>query len=660
MMQGPIQPVVRQRVESRNDARLPTAWIGTGPSSYAWVDGTWLTRTVPPSRQGAVEGPVLAMLRGGSGDFSASLQTRVATAARVYALVGPEWGKNPIDLQLLQTSRWLVRRVAEVPATGICVAGDTWISLGGGTFLRLDDNQTQALRHVFLHLFWHEATEEAWLVGQKLSWRPARERPFDVPMLPAFAPVRWEDTDARLTCDVPGSLVHLTRGHPPDKGPRRLWCAAGPDHHDRLERLAKSGTEILWDDRGLPDLVVAGEAGEVLLPGSRGSLKIRLNTDQASEISRCLKSEASWQFHVNPRIGDAQFRNARFWLPGAIAPQTLQAEQIIALPEVPADSLRAVSEASPKSYPAASPIALSVRYQWSVLPPQLPKGTEEDALNGRWRELDKKWSSRLTQLDAVLRESEAEQGRISRTFSRLKSAILGFSHTHKKLHNRIKELLEQKPSKVDLAGATVLLSELANIEQQVAKLNADVEEADRQAQLDEAKDRQEREWRAGIEEAKKELAQAKIALQEAERRQAESSKELAVVKGELATPEKGADKDLKAREQKLSDEVSRTSKEAAKRKQEIDSLERKISEPFEFRPPEKSSMAQGKQGGRFVPRANASPAGADLPEEALPEVGTLRRHKGQRYLVIERWEQLEAGEKAATRLQAILVGPPQA
>ena len=46
-----------------------------------------------------------------------------------------------------------------------------------------------------------------------------------------------------------------------------------------------------------------------------------------------------------------------------------------------------------------------------------------------------------------------------------------------------------------------------------------------------------------------------------------------------------------------------------------------------------------------------------VPAEALPEVGALRVHKRQRYLVIERWEDLAAGEPVAVRLQARLVAP---
>jgi hypothetical protein len=49
-----------------------------------------------------------------------------------------------------------------------------------------------------------------------------------------------------------------------------------------------------------------------------------------------------------------------------------------------------------------------------------------------------------------------------------------------------------------------------------------------------------------------------------------------------------------------------------------------------------------------------------VPDEAPPEVGALRSQKGQRYLVIQTWEELAKGEQAAARLSAKLVAPENA
>ena len=61
-----------------------------------------------------------------------------------------------------------------------------------------------------------------------------------------------------------------------------------------------------------------------------------------------------------------------------------------------------------------------------------------------------------------------------------------------------------------------------------------------------------------------------------------------------------------------------------------------------------------------MPAAPSARPPSLIPEDALPEVGELRSHKGQRYLVIDTWEQLSEGERAAHRLNATLVAPEHA
>ncbi|MCL4211820.1 MAG: hypothetical protein KJZ68_14290, partial [Phycisphaerales bacterium] len=60
--------------------------------------------------------PVLVVLGNGDEDARATLLAHASAGVRVYALVGPEWGKNQNDNQLLQAPRVLIRRIPEVPA----------------------------------------------------------------------------------------------------------------------------------------------------------------------------------------------------------------------------------------------------------------------------------------------------------------------------------------------------------------------------------------------------------------------------------------------------------------------------------------------------------------------------------------------------------------
>jgi hypothetical protein len=117
--------------------------------------------------------------------------------------------------------------------------------------------------------------------------------------------------------------------------------------------------------------------------------------------------------------------------------------------------------------------------------------------------------------------------------------------------------------------------------------------------------------------------------------------------------------DLSARLRKLSDDRQRAIKTISRLGAEIEALEQQAEAPFELRPsaPPSSRPATTPAAGRFVPAASGPRPTTLVPEDGLPEVGALRSHKGQRYLIIDTWEQLTEGERAAARLNAKLVGP---
>lgn len=659
MTQGPIQRTVRHRVEPRADVRLPTAWIGGAAAQPTWTDGTWLSRT-PGRATPAGDAPALVLLGAGSEDARAALIAHAAAGARVYALVGPGWGKDQADTQVLQAPRALVRRLAEVPASAVHAGTEARLWLGGGFILRLDSTQAEALRQTFLRLFWHEATEEAWSGGRQFAWRPARERPFDVPEVPASASVRWEPADARLAGDPRGALMHVNGGLPPEQAPRRLWFPAGPDHHERLAKLAHAGVEVLWADRGLPDLQVYGGAGEVLLPGTRGRLRVRLTAQQAPEVARLLEAPCAWRFQANVRLGESSHRTAQFWLPGEAAARGLEAEQLVEVPEVPAASLRDVPATAPAIVPAAQPLALAVRYQWTVVPPRVPTGAEEDALVGRWWKLDEDWTARLARSREALVAAEGDRGRIGRAFSRLVGAMLGFERTHGGLLARVDALEAQRPSAAGPTGAPALLAQLAEVEDAARKLQADLEESERKAREDEEREKQQAAWQSRVDAANRDLPDRRTALSTAESRRAAIAEELRSIEESLKSADKEAKKDLTANQRKLSDDLQRGSKDVTRLRGEITALEQQAAERFEFRPPPAPTGRPAQPGGRFVPTGSSARPAANVPDEALPEVGSLRSHKGQRYLVIQTWDQLAAGEQTASRLAAKLVAPENA
>ncbi len=661
MMQGPIRRTVRHRVEPRADARLPTAWVGAAATGQpTWTDGVWLTRSPGGAPLAGNTAPVLVLLGEGSEDARARLLAHSGAGARVYALVGPGWGTDQADNQLLQVPRVLVRRLLEVPASAVHVGTEARLWIGGGFILRLDPIQSEALRLAFLRLFWHEATEEVWSGGRQFVWRPARERPFDVPEVPASASVRWEPADARLTGDPRGALMHISAGLPPDEAPGRLWFPAGPDHHERLAKLAQAGVEVLSADRGLPDLQVNGDDGEVLLPGTRARLRLRLTANQAPEVARLLEAAPTWRFRANVRLGEASHRSAQFWLPGEGAARGLEAEQAVEVPDVAASSLRGVLATAPASVPSAQPLALTVRYHWTVVPPRVPAGAEEDALVVRWRKLDDDWTTRLARVREALVSADGDRGRIGRAFSRLVSAMLGFERTHDGLRHRVGALEAQRPSAAGPSGAPALLAQLGEIEAAAGKLQSDLDEAERKAREDVEREKQQAAWRGRVDAANRDLPDRRTALTAAERRRAGIAEERRGIEESVKSTDEKTRKDIIANQRKLSDDFERANTDVTRLLAEVTTLERQAAEGFDFRPPTAPTGPPARTGGRFVPSASTARPVANVPDEALPEVGSLRTHKGQRYLVIQTWEQLAAGEQTAARLAAKLTAPENA
>jgi len=68
-------------------------------------------------------------------------------------------------------------------------------------------------------------------------------------------------------------------------------------------------------------------------------------------------------------------------------------------------------------------------------------------------------------------------------------------------------------------------------------------------------------------------------------------------------------------------------------------------ESFAFTPPPRLE-------GPKLPQDTEAPA---VPSEALPELGELFEHQGQRYLAVKTWEQVRQAMPVAGRLKATLV-----
>ena len=669
MKNGPIRRIARERVARRDDERLLTAWVGrtTATAAVASLDTTLLIHSDQAGPVGVDQGaPVLVMLRTDHAPVMNELLTPASAGERVYVLAPAGWGQSKIDPQLLACRTVLIRRVSEVPVAGVYRASEAKIWMGatpGGAApwcLRLDGEQSAAFRQLFLRLLWHQATDEGWTGGKQISFRSAAERPFDVPEPPRSAPLRLLGADAPLEIDTRDALVHISDGVPPSSTPRRLWFPISGSHHQPLARLVREGAEVVWEDRQLPDLVIGRRKAVAYLPGTLGRLLIELNPAQAADAARILEAPASWRFGTDLRLGNHAQSGELLWLDGAQAACPVEAEQIIGLPDVQSEQVHATPETSPASWPMAQPLALTARYKWMALPPRLPAHAEEDPLVGRWRQLDEEWSKRRSKIRDALQETDGHRGRVGRAFSRLLNAMLGFERTQRNLLDALTALDEKRLSLAGPAEAPGLLQQLTSIEDQARALQGDQEEAERKAQEQEERDKQESDWKSRIEAASRDLPERRKALAEKESLLPDLVKGLATVEDDLKAADKKAKKDLQVEQQRTSDDLAKLKADIKRLKHEVDALEQQAAETFVFKPTIKAMARQPQAAGRFVPQTTQSRTATVIPEEALPEVGALRRYRGQRYLVIEIWDELTIGEQAATRLKARLVAPENA
>jgi chromosome segregation ATPase len=294
-----------------------------------------------------------------------------------------------------------------------------------------------------------------------------------------------------------------------------------------------------------------------------------------------------------------------------------------------------------------------------VIPPRLPVQAEEDGLVKKWRQLDDVWMKRVGKVRDELRGTERERGRLSQVFTRLVGAMLGFALTEGRLRDELADLEAQTPSATGTLGAGKLLERLARIEEEVQHLSGNLEDADHKAREEEARETQEAAWRRRVEDAQRTLPDRRAALASARATRAELAAQLEGITGLLESVDEKAKKDLKARRAKLYDDRANLDKTIRRLEQEIADLERRESEPFVFKPPA-APAKRTTSGTRFVPAASAPPHTNLVPDEALPVVGRLRSSRGQRYLVIETWEEVASGEADATRLKAHLVAPEDA
>lgn len=657
MTSGPIRSLPHVRVERRDDVRLSAAWIDRGADEAAPSGLHTLSRMArEPERSGPGE-VVLVMLGTDAGQAERELLVHARAGARVYVIAPLQWKGGEHVRHLLDAPTVLVRKVPEPPASAVHTRKDARVWIGGGWCLHLDGAQAEALRQVFLYAFWHEATEEAWSDGRRFEWRAAAACPFDVPVVAPDAPVQIVEATRRLEPDGDDAFVHVTTGAVPGHQLRRLWIRPGLVEHERLAALARQGTQVSWQDRGLPNIALGSGRGELLVLGRFAGLRIQLRGAQIGDARTLLAAPARWRFAVDVRLGDPEYANASLWLVGQAGARKLEAEQRIELPVVFARSLRAVPTAEPGQWPGPQPLALTVRYCWTVQPPAAPRGHVTDPLVTRWQAIDADWELRVDRVDVALQQAKRERGRLEIAWQTLARVMLGLGREQNEIADKLQKLRSRRPSELGPSEAEVVLEQLGKLETEVDALLGKLDDSEQKALEQQAHAEQLGQWKATRAANEQQLVEKREVLDRGQQRLAEVGEQLSDVENRLKTATPPEHKDLRVAKQKLSDERARLERDSSRIGDEITALERQIEQEFEFQPPARKSTQSRRGRGRFVPEASRRSSNIAIPDEALPEIGSLREQDGRRYLVIDSWEQLERGEQIAARYQAELVGP---
>lgn len=664
---GPIQSIERSAAVDRSDVTLPLAWLETGNGGPDLAGGRSGSAFAPAKAalrgfEAVDKGAASIILFGGAGaDDIGRLESmlRIASSrdSRTYVVASSD-NFSPKDASRLARDvggRILFRRLSGVPCTALlCARGDRGgVFLGHGAaaqwWMALTKKQGAALFRAALHLFWHEASDEGWLEDKSVTFRPPLDRPFDAPAPSRLDAVRFADVSSVTI----GDQVYR-----PDAGADGLASASTivvpPDsaHADLLARHLDRGVRVFWSDLRLPAFSLAIEDSWLALGAGERSLVVMLSDQQRNSLSVLVTSAGSapdWRLARAASLGSI---GHRAWLPGAKGPSAIDDDVRTACGSVVADTIRSMPDTEPAKRPDPPTLGRKVTWTWQVLPPRLPGKSKPDPLIAQWADIDRGFEKRCATLAKSLEQVEAHQSTLGRTFSRLKSALMGLGRAHGRFGSTLERLERSVPSALGPARAPGLLDELAKLEEAVDKHKGEVKKAEERARLEEEEEKQRRAYEASQAEARGSLEDAEARLETARSELAEGEaalEDLEANASELAKDERRARRQkLKADKAKAEKQI-RIAESAARRARET------LAKGFVFEPPKSTGVhpkhKKGK-GPRFVPQTSAV---IQVPNEALPAVGALRVVGKVRYLAIGDWSELDIGESEAERLGARLV-----
>jgi hypothetical protein len=290
-------------------------------------------------------------------------------------------------------------------------------------------------------------------------------------------------------------------------------------------KLARSMTEVVWTDTGLPSTTVTLERAVLDLVNRPISLQVEWPRKDAIDIYHRLSKAAQkpeWRFHPQRRLSEVR---GRVILEGATHPVQVQVKdsEEISAPDVvlPIEDFDRVPS---DVFPNPPPLVRRVIYKWTALPEALPAGAREAELVRKWRAVDE-WARRQvdTLRQALERMEKEERGFIDR----LRPWFSGYDDLRQRrnqLGGRLVELGEASPSQRD--DACELVRRIIETTREVRELIEHAHATRLRAEDSAAEAHQKAEWEAGVRRALEELAAKRSELRLLKEREAEITSEL--------------------------------------------------------------------------------------------------------------------------------------
>ena len=268
-------------------------------------------------------------------------------------------------------------------------------------------------------------------------------------------------------------------------------------------------------------------------------------------------------------------------------------------------------------------LARECMLRWTVRPPTLAPTVAKAPLHKDWENAKRVLNDRLSALDEVNQPPK----------------IALFGRKIKSLQTKLDEAISGLPAIRTVKQLVKMKDEVETLTKNVMANAKAIDDAEVEAELEKAKEAQMMTHLAVVAKSENSVKQL--------------TKKLKPLKDEHDGLSKQLSKSKKDEEQKrIKTDLENLDRNIAGIESELAGAKKASKAEFVFKPPKENAAGKKSAGHLFVSKKDGQLLPLDVPEEDLPETGDLFISEEQRYLGIERWDQLDIAKKEAKRLKA--------